>query len=229
MGDHTEGTRLILIRHGESQAQADRIVGGHRCTGLSDLGRRQAEALARRFAETRELGEVAAVHTSLMERAAETAAIVAEALGHLEVHRDCDFCEHHPGESGDGLPWEEFDRQFPMTPGHDPDGRRTPDGESFNEMAERVARGLDGLADKHPGETVVVVCHGGGVGHSMLRWLGLPHLEDPSNSGRAWFVVENTAITEWRYGPAPFGEGYEGWQLVRFNDFAHLAAAHLLD
>lgn len=216
-----EGTRLVLIRHGESRAQTDRIVAGHSgCSGLSDLGRRQAAALARRFAETGELGTVGAIYTSLMARAVETAEIVAGAVGGA-VERDCDFCEHHPGESGDGLPWNEFDRQFPAPATWDPDHRRPADGESWNEMRGRVARGLDRVIDRHAGETILVVCHGGVVGHSMGRWLDLPHLsERPSGS---WFLVANTAITEWRYGPHPLEPGHTGWQLLRFNDHAHLA------
>ena len=49
-------TRLVLIRHGESQVTVDRVVGGSKtCSGLSDRGRRQAEALRDRLARTGEL------------------------------------------------------------------------------------------------------------------------------------------------------------------------------
>ena len=110
--DTVEGvvaTRIVLVRHGESLAQERRIVGGHRgCEGLSDLGRRQAQALRNRLAQTGELAGAAALYASIMPRAIETASIISPAIGSLEVVRDCDFCEIHPGE-GDGLSWDEYD------------------------------------------------------------------------------------------------------------------------
>jgi probable phosphoglycerate mutase len=214
-----EGTRIVLVRHGESQAQEDRIVAGHDgCTGLSDRGRQQVGALARRLAETGELAGATALYTSLMARAIETAEIVAPAIGVDEIVRTCDFCEHHPG-AGDGLPWDEFDRRYPQADAWDRDGRRVPDSETWNEMQARVARGLDLVVERHPGETVVVCCHGGVVVHAMARWLDL----SPRAIDRAWFQVTNASLTEWRFAPNPFDPELLPLELVRFNDHAHLA------
>ncbi|HVL02915.1 MAG TPA: phosphoglycerate mutase family protein, partial [Acidimicrobiales bacterium] len=71
-------TRLLLVRHGESQAQVDRVVGGPTgCTGLSDLGRRQVIALAERWQDA---GFVAdRLFSSTLPRAAETAELLAPA------------------------------------------------------------------------------------------------------------------------------------------------------
>ena len=222
-----DGTRIVLVRHGESRAQERRIVGGHiGCEGLSDLGRRQAAALRDRLAATGELGTVIAVYTSLMPRAVETAGILAPALGAPDAVQDCDFCEHHPGE-GDGLTYDEFDRRWPVSLPWDPDARRDPGGETWTEMAARVARGLDGVVARHPGSTVVVVCHGGVVVHSMLRWLGLPSVTgEDGDAGRVWLDPVNTSLTEWRFGPSPlpFHAGALGVSLVRFNDHAHLSS-----
>jgi len=218
------GTRIILVRHGESMAQQLGIVGGHKgCQGLSDRGRLQVTALRDRLKGTGELGDGEVVlYSSVMPRASETAAILAPALGMPEdaFERDCDFCEHHPGE-GDGLPWEEFEQRWPVpSDGWDPYLRRDPGGETWAEMAERVARGIDRLVEQHAGGTVVVACHGGVIVQSMIRWLGI----DPSLDGqRAWFSPQNASITEWRYGPNPYGRKTVDWQLVRFNDHAHLS------
>lgn len=224
-----EGTRLVLLRHGESVAQVEEIVGGHTgCRGLSDLGRFQVELLAERLRSTGELGRIAAVYTSLMPRAVETAEIVAGALApawldDAEVVPECAFCEMHPGDEVDGLTWEELRRRFPPSAdGRDPDGRVAPGAETWDEMAGRVAGGLDRLVERHAGETVVIGCHGGVVLHTMARWLGLPPI--PTDGEQAWFRPDNASITEWRYGPVPFRSGVEGWQLVRFNDSAHLAS-----
>jgi broad specificity phosphatase PhoE len=215
-----DGTRIVLVRHGESRAQELGIVGGHKgCRGLSTRGRLQVEALRDRWKANDELGEVAAVYASVMPRAVETAQILAPAFGDPDVVQDCAFCEHHPG-AGDGLAWEEFDRLYPFpTDGWHPDLRRDPGGETWTEMAARVAIGIDGLVERHAGSTVVVACHGGVIVHSMIRWLALSREADRE---RAWFSPENGSITEWRYGASPYRQPARAWELVRFNDQAHL-------
>jgi probable phosphoglycerate mutase len=213
-----EGTRIVLVRHGESKAQERRIVGGRKgCAGLSDLGRHQVGALADRLARTGEL-DVSAIYASSLPRAIESGSIIAAALGIDDVMEDEDFCEHHPGE-GDGLTWEEFEQRYPAPATWDPDFRRDPGGETWREMATRVARGLDRLIAEHPGSTVLVACHGGVVVQSMFRWLSL----DPSGSGtRAWINPANSSMTEWHVAANPFVKDTLPLELVRFNDHAHL-------
>ncbi|HEX6420431.1 MAG TPA: histidine phosphatase family protein [Acidimicrobiales bacterium] len=218
-----EGTRIVMVRHGESLAQEQRIVGGHKgCRGLSQRGRAQVTALRERWAAGREITGDVALYASVMPRAVETAEILASALGGPGVIRDCDFCEHHPGE-GDGLTWDRFDALYPH-PGDawTPDHRRDPGGETWREMAARVAAALDRLVERHPGGTVVVACHGGTIVQSMIRWLAI----DPLAPGeRAWFSPENASITEWRRAANPYGTRTGSWELVRFNDHAHLFGA----
>jgi probable phosphoglycerate mutase len=221
-----EGTRLVLVRHGESQAQQLGRIGGHAgCTGLSDRGRAQVERLRDRLAASGELDGATVLYSSLMQRAVETAAILAPALGHLEVQQECGFCEGHPGEA-DGLTWAELEAIAPATgQPWDPEHRPVPGWETWGEMAGRVGGALDGVAERHPGEVVVVACHGGVVVHAMLRWLGL-HPVEPGT--RAWISPVNTSITEWRFGPNPYGAATLPLELVRFNDHAHLAGTDLL-
>lgn len=214
-----QGTRIVLVRHGESLAQQQRIVAGHAgCAGLSDRGRGQVEALRDRLAGSGELSCASALYSSVMARAVQTAQILAPALGGLEAEQDCDFCESHPGE-GDGLPVAEFDRRWPAPERWTPDMRRDPGGETWTEMSRRIRRRLDALLERHPGETVVVACHGGVVLHSMYRWLDLL----PTRwGGRAWFNPANTSLTEWHFAPNPYGNATLPIELVRFNDHAHL-------
>ncbi|HVF75678.1 MAG TPA: histidine phosphatase family protein [Acidimicrobiales bacterium] len=204
-------TRLVLVRHGESMATVDQVVGGHDgCTGLSPLGRRQAEALRDRLAAT---GEVAAdlVLTSILPRAVETAEIVAPALGGLAVAQDCDLCEIHPGES-DGLSWEEYGRRYNVDMAADPLAPIAPGGESLADFHGRVSKTLLRIADEHAGRTVVLVCHGGVVAGSFHTFFGLP-LESAIPVS-IW--TENTALTEWSR------QDDRRWRLVRHNDTAHL-------
>src|SRR5262249_53927240 len=153
----------VLVRHGQSQAQEERIVAGHDgCRGLSDVGRRQATVLAERLRRTGELDGTAAIYSSIMQRAVETAGSIAPALGIDEPISECDFCEHHPGVA-DGMGWDEFERLYPEPASWDVHHRRMPGSETWQEMHDRVTRGFDAVLERHAGETVVVVCHGGVV------------------------------------------------------------------
>lgn len=220
-----QGTRIVMVRHGESMAQERGVVGGHKgCTGLSDRGRAQVGALRDRWKAVDELGGDVVLYASVMRRAVETAEILAPVLGDPVISEDCAFCEHHPGE-GDGLPWAEFDERYPH-PGDDwhPDLRRDPGSETWNEMAARVRAGVDRLVADHPGRTVVVACHGGVIVQTMIRSL---RIDVDATGQRAWFGPDNASITEWRCGPNPYARRSGEWQLVRFNDHAHLAATGL--
>jgi probable phosphoglycerate mutase len=209
-----------LVRHGESRAQELGFLGGHDgCQGLSARGRDQAGALRERLTASGELADATALYASVMPRAVETAEIISSAFDGLELRSECGFCEGHPGEA-DGLTWGELDERYPSN-GWDADTRRAPGWETWREMAVRVAGALDSLVERHAGETVVVVCHGGVVVHSMLHFLSLDEASTPS---RAWLSPDNTSITEWRFAPNPYQKGTLPVELVRFNDCGHLGA-----
>lgn len=209
----------MLIRHGESRATVDEIVGGHEgCTGLSDRGRRQAEALRDRLAATREV-PADALLASVLPRAVETAEIIAPAFGDLPVTQDCDLCEQHPGDA-DGLTWSEYEARYrPDGWRFDPYAAEAPGSESVAEFNARVARALHQVAAEHGGRTVVVACHGGVVGASMVSFLGLPY-----QGSLVQMHVENTSLTEWVLDTRPEAPQHPPrWRLVRYNDFAHIA------
>jgi broad specificity phosphatase PhoE len=212
----TSDTRLVLIRHGESCAQTQGILSGHdTCTGLSELGRRQAQALRDRLASTGELASVDAIYTSILPRAIETAAIIRPALGEpVEPQAECDWCEIHAGE-GEGLTWADFQKRYPRPPDgdlDDPFRRRVPGMETWAECYLRVGSRLKRAAEDHPGQRVLVVAHGGTIGSSFVALGGLPMRQGSAFTHEAL----NTSITEWR------GQG-STWRLVRYNDAGHLA------
>jgi 2,3-bisphosphoglycerate-dependent phosphoglycerate mutase len=204
-------TRIVLIRHGESQVTVRRVVGGPRtCSGLSELGRRQAEHLARRLVET---GEIHAdvLYASGYRRALETAEIIAPALG-LDVVVDEAFGEHDPGPDCDGLTFQEFvDRHGTPDWESDPHAVTFPGGETVAAFHLRVGAAMRAALERHQGATVVVVCHGGVVDavlRSALR---------TSPTGVFEVHTLNTSLTELTL-VAP-----GRWRLLRYNDTAHLA------
>ena len=206
-------TRLILIRHGESDVTVRRVIGGpSACAGLSELGRRQAERLRGRLADTGELSEATVLYSSAYPRAIETAAIIAPSLG-LETEIDAGFGEHDPGPECDGLAFDEFVERYGM-PDWESDRHAVtfPGGETVAEFHHRVGSTLSRVLRQHHGGTLVVACHGGVVNVAFRYLLGLP-----MTAGFELFTL-NTSLTE-------FVDGRPGrWRLVRYNDAAHLAS-----
>jgi probable phosphoglycerate mutase len=212
-------TRIVLVRHGEAQSAVDGVVGGENgCTGLSDLGRRQAAALRDRLARTGELRTADALYASHLARAVETAEIIAPALGDPPVRIERELREFDPGTQADGMTWEEYDRRFPRDP-WDAYRGRSPGAESWAAFSLRIGTALRDLAQRHPGETVVVACHGGVVEQSVVSLLGLAH-----HGELVTFEIANTSITEWlRPDPDELWWRPPGrWRLIRLNDAAHL-------
>lgn len=206
------GTRVVLIRHGESNAQVTGLVSGHTtCTGLSPRGVDQAKALAERLARSRELDETAVVHVSPLPRARQTAAAIVDVIGSPPIRESCDWCEIHPGVA-EGLTWDEMRVRFPPAGDpYDPVVRRLSEMETWAEMYERVGRGLRATVSAHPGATVVAVTSGGPVGASFVTFAGASY-EDGIARTRETL---NTSITEWLH------DG-ERWTLIRHSDTAHL-------
>jgi broad specificity phosphatase PhoE len=207
-------TRLFIVRHGESNAQAEGFFSGHdTCTGLSPFGRKQVAALYERLAATGEFGEVAALYTSILPRAKETAGIIAPAFGDVPVQADCDFCEMHVGQA-EGLSYSELQERFPTAGNPElPFGCSVPGCESWEEFYARVGNRLHRAALDHQGETIVVAGHGGTIAASFVALGGLSMAQSRAFNHE----TRNTSITEWR-------SDENGWWLVRFNDAAHLAS-----
>ena len=209
-------TRLVLVRHGEAQSFVEGIIGGAKgCTGLSDLGRRQAEALRDRLDRTDELAAATTLYSSTLPRAVETAEIIAPAIGGHAVNPTCELCELHVDERLDGRPFEEFAEWYDWPPTANPYVGWAEGAEPWAEFVLRVGRELDRIVREHPDETVVVVCHGGVIGAAVAVFAELP-LRQPFR-----LHIDNTSITEWRREPDV--RGIERWTLARFNDAGHLA------
>jgi len=156
-------TTVILARHGnaayESQLLAE--VGG----SLTDLGRQQAAALSEALADRR----IAHVWASTLARAVQTAEIAAARLGVGVTTREGlrEFgCGDLAGTDREIDPFVPIFRSW-----LDGDlAARIPGGESGEELVGRMRGVLSEIADAHPGETVLVISHGG-----VLR-LGVPNL-----------------------------------------------------
>ena len=203
-------TTLVLVRHGESNVTVNRVIGGYRsCSGLSELGRRQAERLRERLATTLELNADVLI-SSNFPRAIETAEAIAPAFGAPAIHIDPGFGEHDPGPEIDGMTFEQYVERFGTPDWTDPNVEVFPGGETIAAFHGRVGAALASTLEVHRGKSIVVACHGGVVDATFR------HLLRTASTGSFELHTLNTSLTE--FATAPSGE----WRLKRYNDAAHL-------
>ena len=149
-------TRLLLLRHGQTELSRQRRYSGRGDPELTDTGRRQAADAARYLADKR---GISAVISSPLQRAHATATAAADALG-LTVAVDPDLIETDFGE-WEGLTFPEAAERHPEVHGRwlRDTSLAAPGGESFDEVQHRVQRARDRIVAEHSGTTVLVVSH----------------------------------------------------------------------
>ena len=200
--------RIIVVRHAESEHHIRRLSGGWTDTSLTELGRRQAQAVAARLA--REVEGPVRIFTSDLKRAAETAAPIAAAF-RVEAAPEWRLREHNNGEAVDLTIAEMLDR-FPQQPfPHAPDHRPFPGGETAREFRARVSTFMDELVlDDVP---TILVTHGGTLRPLIACWLGLS--DD---------LMAGIGISTYVTGITVLSVSWEGLREVgRMNDVGHLA------
>jgi ribonuclease H / adenosylcobalamin/alpha-ribazole phosphatase len=155
-GARGAATRLLLLRHGQTELSVQRRYSGRGNPALTELGHQQADAAARYLAQR---GGIAAVVTSPLQRCYDTASMAAKALS-LDVTVDDDLIETDFG-AWEGLTFAEAAERDPEL--HRRWLRDTsaepPGGESFDHVQRRVRRVRDRIVTKHGGTTVLVVSH----------------------------------------------------------------------
>jgi broad specificity phosphatase PhoE len=151
---------ILLARHGETDDNLPPVrIMGRRDSPLNQAGRAQARALADRVAAE----PPAALYSSDLARARETALIVGERLG-LQPAVDPRFAETDRGE-WEGRTWEEVEAQAPREYRRwreRPARFRFPGGESLDEQMERVVAALVDVTQRGA-LPALVVCHGGSI------------------------------------------------------------------
>lgn len=162
-------TTFLLVRHATGDHVGRRLAGRAPGTPLNDAGRAEASRLAEWLAPV----TLAAVYSSPLERARDTAAVLAAPRG-LNVTVDPAFTEldfgDWTGRSIDSLAgdphWDRFN-QFRST-------TRPPRGELMVEAQARAVSGLAALAARHDGETVAVVSHADVLRSAIAHFAGAP-------------------------------------------------------
>jgi broad specificity phosphatase PhoE len=170
-------TRVLLVRHGQSEWNAAGRWQGQADPPLSDLGRLQAREAGRA------VGAVDAIWSSDLQRAAETAIIIGDQIGVGPVVVDDRLRERDAGE-WTGLTRAQIEQR---NPGFLADGNRPPGWEPDRDLLRRAGAALASIAGAAPGGDVLVVTHAGVV-FAVERHLGAQHTRLANTEGR-WVTL----------------------------------------
>jgi broad specificity phosphatase PhoE len=173
---------MLLVRHGQSEWNADGRWQGRADPPLTDLGRLQAFHAAAR------VGAVDVICASPLARALDTSRIISEQLGVGPVVVEPDLVERDAGE-WQGLTRAEIDAAWP---GYLEADRRPPGYEDHDHLVARARGALDRIAAEYGGADVLVVTHGGLIG-ALERDAGLPWERLPNLAGR-WLTHQGGQI-----------------------------------
>lgn len=202
---------MLLVRHGQTVAahldEPFPLVDGHGDPELTELGHQQAQLTAERLA----LLDISGLYVTTLVRTVQTAAPLAQRLGLTPVVEP-DLREVFLGEFEGGR------FRIELENGHEAftEVWRTgtfdaiPGAETWAQLAARAQAGLARIVARHPGETVVVVSHGGAIGALIASLTGAAPL--------TFFSPANCSVSELLITP-------EQAMLRRFNDSGHLDIA----
>jgi probable phosphoglycerate mutase len=201
-----ESTRILLVRHGETDWNAAGRIQGHSDTPLNAAGRLQARRAAQRLARE----PIRALYSSDLARAFETATIIGAPLG-LKVVASPQLRERRYGE-WEGLTSTEiqahYPEQFAIWRARSTDFA-PPQGETRNEILTRALAELQMIARRHVREMVVVVSHGG------LCYVLINHMLGSIDGDRREFTFGNASIHT-------LDVTGDQWSVISMNETAHL-------
>ena len=203
-------TEIILIRHGVTAWNRERRFQGQIDIPLDDEGRLQAMQLARALGSE----PLAAVYSSDLSRARQTAEPLARALGQNLI-LETGLRERFYG-AFEGRTWDELQRDhaedFSRWRAREVDFELPGSGESLRVLQDRVAVTLRALAERHPGEKLAAVSHGGVLDCAYRIATGLGIGEPRQHE------LLNASVNRIRYDGGSF-------QLISWADVVHLRGA----
>lgn len=200
----SDRTLLTIVRHGQTSANIDGVWHGSTNTPLTPHGHGQAAAAAA-FIEANHT-PIGNIYASPLDRAHHTAEAIAKRLG-LVPEIEPGLAEYDLGD-WEGMTFESLYNEKKLFHNMRADYDYRPHGgESPRQVGDRLVDAMRRISDRHPGERVVVVSHGGALSIAF-GWL----LDSDYGSWRR--VMDNCAITELVLDPQP--------ELVSFNRTEHL-------
>ncbi len=203
-------TKLYLVRHGQSDGNAEGRFGGHSPTPLSELGKKQAEMTAQALAKEK----IHVIYSSDLLRAVQTAEPLARLLD-LPVITTAAFRERKVGVL-EGKTFDESKAEYPKdyyalvnrNVHHVITG-----GESYRQLLKRATRELHEILSAHQGENIVIFSHTGAICFLTLYLVGAINRHTRTTP---WLVTSNCGINRFEF------RGRYNVRVHAFNDTRHL-------
>jgi len=201
--------QFLFVRHGETVGNLEKIAHGQTESPLNERGIRQAEATAEMLREWDTAYH--RVYTSPLSRAHHTGQHIAQALG-LPIDTHDDLVEGFLGD-WEGITYEELGEVGFAKHSIRDDNFTGHNGESPNQLADRMAAVLEEVRAQHPDENIIFVSHGAAIAHLLAR------LMDTTPAFGHQYLMHNSAITE-----ITFHDGDDKPELSTLNFHEHLPA-----
>lgn len=201
-------TRLLLVRHGQSEANEAGIYAGHTNSELTDVGKQQAILTADYIAKT---FSVDAVYASDLKRAYHTGEVIAASTG-AELYPTKNLREIFAGK-WEGVSFDVLCREYQEDYErwmNDIGNSRCSGGESVAELKDRILDALTEIAKTNIGKTIVIATHATPIRAMQCHWNNLPL---DAMKDIPW--VSNASVTEVTYEDGV-------WTLVKIGYDAHL-------
>ncbi|XP_030538798.1 phosphoglycerate mutase-like protein 4 isoform X4 [Rhodamnia argentea] len=198
---------IVVVRHGETDWNADGRFQGTLDVELNEIGRRQSIAVGERLSKE---CKISAIYSSDLKRAFETAKLIATACGGLEVIKDPGLRERNFGELQGLQPHaaaSAYPEAYKALRSQKTDQEIPGGGESIDQVYQRCTTSLRNISMKHKGERVVAVTHGG-----VLRTL---HARACPNKHPVKFL--NTSLNIFHLSDG------DNWVLKSAGDVSHLS------
>ncbi|TKY55734.1 Phosphoglycerate mutase protein 4 [Spatholobus suberectus] len=210
---HPDYAEIVVVRHGETAWNTTAKIQGHLDVELNENGRQQAATVGDRLSRE---SKASVIYSSDLQRAFETAQIIASRCGGLEVVKDSDLRERHLGDL-QGHVFHEIAKTNPTAykafVSKNEDQEIPGGGESLVQLFDRSTSALLRIGLKHKGERVIVVSHGGFI-RALYKWA--------CPNGRPGKVL-NTCVSVFHL----YGE--DKWTLKVWGDVSHLSKTGFLE
>ena len=185
---------IYLIRHGESTSNVDKTFTGQLDAELTELGRRQAAAIASYF-----LGRhIDRIYASDLSRAYETAQPLSK-ISRVPIEKNKAFREIYGGK-WEGEKFAQLQYMYPEDYAlwrNDIGTARPTGGESIQEIAKRTTEAVEAIVKEHPDENIVIATHACPIRVMLSTWLtgGVEHMQ-----GTSWVPNASISIVEYKDG-----------------------------
>lgn len=206
-------THLYLIRHGQSEGNAEGRFGGHGTTPLSEHGRQQAERTAKVLAKE----GIHAIYSSDLLRAVQTAEPLAQILN-LPINMREAFRERNVGVL-EGLTFDESKQAYPSDY-YALINRNIhhviTEGESYRQLLKRITTELRNILREHQRQRVAIFSHTGAICFMTLHLLGAIHRNTRQTP---WLITSNCGVNRFEI------RGPRNVRVLALNDTRHLLQA----